>query len=283
MKIFKLWVGLSLMVLVAAAAGAQEWAGKITELEGQVSVVRAGQTLPVKMNSAILPGDDIVTAANSRVKIWFRDQSVITLAEKSSFKVEALEYNPGVSRKSVFNLVSGKAKALVSGWFGKAPEEQYQIKALSTVAGVRGCEFITEVKGQGVDASALFAGVSGTIILWNADHPETKVSLPANFFLEVLNGQMPGMPKEFQEELLQELNHGLLLTNGSRSDRDSLLFELVPPDMPLPGGEGIELPPNLNLNPGNENNNYFNPQDLIFEEPPGFTIITIRVNEGDIK
>lgn len=283
MKIIKSWAGLSLLVLVATAASAQDWAGKITELEGQVSIVRGAQTMPVKMNSTVLAGDQIVTAANSRVKIWFRDQSVITLAEKSSFKVEALEYNPGVNRKSIFRLVSGKAKAMVSGWFGPNPEQQYQIKALSTVAGVRGCEFIIQVNGEGVDASALFATTGGTILLWNVNHPETKVSLPANFFLEVLNGRIPGIPKEMTEELLKLLNHGLFLTNGSRSDRDSLIFEIVPPDLPIPGEDGFGLPPGLGSGLSNENNNYFNPQDLIFQEPPGFTIITLRINESDLK
>jgi len=276
-KLVTLFVA-GMVLFVAARAFGQEWVGKITETEGQAAIVRVGQQAAAKLGSEIMVGDEIVTAAGSRAKIWFKDESVITLSEKSRFKVEALEYKAGISRQSVFRLITGKAKALVSGWFSKNPEQDYQIKALSTVAGVRGTGFIAEVKGEGANASALFAGLSGTLTLWNADRPEIKISLPANFFLEILNGQIPGQPQSLGTDFLEQFNQGLFFITGSDGDRQIKFFKISGPDVPAPSGGGEPGPGEGDL--GGGKSNYLNPADLIFQEPPGFTPVTIIINGG---
>jgi len=269
-----------LMILVAVPAFGQDWAGKVTEVEGQVKIIRSGAETPAKTGTAIMPGDEIVTGANSRVRIWFRDESVITLAPNSRFRVDALEYQPGTRRKSAFTLVTGKARAMVSGWFSKTPEQDYQIKALSTVAGVRGTEIIIEIRGEGGDLSALFAGLSGTVTLWNADNPDKKVSLPANYFLEILNGAIPGNPQPLNQQLLLELLEGLGILSGSRPDREEWILFLIF----IPGtdhdhnGEPVELQFVITLG----DNDYLDPSGMIFQEPPGLTPVQIIITEQDI-
>jgi len=285
MKILKSLMCLGLVLAAGMVQAQMLDAGKITEVEGSVSVIRGAQSIAAKMGTGILVGDEVSTGPASRAKIWFRDQSVITLAEKSRFKVDALDYNPGVNRRSMFTLVSGKARAMVSGWFGKSQEEQYQIRALSTVAGVRGSGVIVEVQGQGQNAAAFFGGLSGTITLWNVNNPSVKISLPVNFFLQVLNGQIPGIPQEMAQNFLEQFNQGFFIGTGSGGERNEQIFQQITFTFPaLPGGEGGGggLPGNLGDNLGNSNNNYLNPADLIFQEPPGFTIINIRINESDI-
>jgi hypothetical protein len=233
------------------------------------------------MGTGLMVGDEIATAANSRVKIWFKDESVITLAEKSRFKIDSLDYNPGVSRKSVFTLVTGKAKALVSGWFSRTSDEEYQVHALSTVAGVRGTEFIVEVKGEGPTATASFLGISGTVTLWNPDHPEDKVSLTASLFIQILNGQVPGVPKQITDLFLEEFSEGLLISTGSRDDRNSeILGQIIfqfPFSIEQAPGEDILL--NLGQNLADERTDYTNPTDLILETTgaSGYTAVNINI------
>jgi hypothetical protein len=302
MKIFKALFGLGLVLFLANAAYAQDWVGKITEAQGQITVVRAGQSLAAKLSSGILPGDEIATGPGARAKIWFKDESVITLSEKSRFKVDALEYNPGSSRRSMFTLVTGKAKALVSGWFGAEPEQQYQIRALSTVAGVRGTEFIVQIKGEGQNAAAFFATISGTITLWDVNHPDRRVSLPANFFMEILNGSLPGMTQQMTEQFLMQFNQGFIVTE-SRDERgqvvtQQIFFNIVPPATPggpviiqvIPAEPGLESNRtdvtnpadtilNGNVTPPNFVPRYTPPEVII---PPGTSQITIKIDPGDL-
>ncbi len=284
-KIKKFWL-LGLVMLVALPVYAQDWAGKVTDVEGQVKVMHAGASIPAKAGTPVMAGDEIVTGPNSKVKIYFRDESVITLAPNSRFRVDALEYNPGQSRKSVFSLLAGKARASISGWFSKTPEQDYQIKALSTVAGVRGTEVIIQINGEGVDANALFAGLSGTITLWSKDNPDKKISLPANFFLSILNGGTPGNPQPLTPELLLQLLEGLGFEFGSRDEREEWIVNLGFFYFPGGGGdhvgEGGEL--TLVFTPGDgDNNSYLDPSAMIFQEPPGFTAVSIIINDADLK
>lgn len=280
MKVIKVLSVLILGIILAGPVFAQDWAGKVTELEGQVKIIRAGVESVARTGSAILAGDEIITGANSRVRIWFKDESVITLAPNSRFRVDALEYQPGTRRKSIFTLVTGKARAMVSGWFSKTPEQDYQIKALSTVAGVRGTEFVIEIRGSGADMSALFAGLSGTLTIWDKDHPDKKVSVPANYFLEVLNGAIPGSPQPLTQELLMGILEGLGFSFGSRPDREDMILQIVFIPDHHGGEEGGPIEFVLVI-PSSEENDPFNPSNLIFQEPPGFTAVNIIVNEKD--
>jgi len=296
MKIFKTLLGLGLIILLSNAALAQDWVGKITEAQGQITIVRGGQSLAAKLASGISPGDEIVTGNGSRAKIWFKDESVITLSEKSRFRVDSLEYNPGTSRRSTFTLVTGKAKALVSGWFGSAPEQQYQIKAVSTVAGVRGTEFIVQVNGEGVNASAFFATISGTITLWNVDHPETRVTLPANFFIEILNGAVPGVSQAMAAAFLAQFNQGFMMVE-SRDTRGQVItqqifFNIIPAT--TPGGPVvIQVIPSPSIE--SNRTDVLNPTDSLLTGdvtppgpgggiiiPPGNSAVIIKIDPGDL-
>ena len=43
MKFFKAIFGLAMVLFLANSAMAQNWVGKVTESQGQVSIIRAGQ------------------------------------------------------------------------------------------------------------------------------------------------------------------------------------------------------------------------------------------------
>ena len=277
MKILKTLFGFCMIALLSGAALADDWAGKITEQQGTVTINRGAAHLAGKIGVGILAGDEIVTAPSSRVKIFFKDQSIITLAEKSRFKVEALEYNPGVNRKSIFNLVSGKAKAVIGGWFSNTPEQNYQIKALSTVAGVRGTTLTAEVQGEGGNVRAVFTGVSGTVTIWNVDHPDQKISLPAGYFLSILAGAMPGVPLPISNEQLEQYLIQFLITSDGRGDRSNFIFDIWQLNLNgSSGGSGEDFHPNLGDNLEINHSSIFNPSELILQEPPGFTVINIR-------
>jgi hypothetical protein len=280
MKTLKKLVLLALAILVTAPAfAADNWAGKITEIKGQVTVVRSGQRLQGKLGTVVIGGDEIAPGPASIARIYFRDESTITLAEKSRFRIDALEYKSGETRRSYFSLITGKAKATVSGWFSKSDDSQYQIKALSTVAGVRGTEFVVEVKGEGADASATFAGLSGTVVIWDKDNPDVKVELPAKYILEVLQGRKPGQPKPFDDAMLEAILEGLGLDSTSRENRDDLILALGKLTFP-PLGHGGGSPEGFNPDDtgGGDTHNIYNPAELIFQEPPGFTNVEIIIN-----
>lgn len=229
MKVIKAMFGLAVILFLAHSATALDWVGKVTEARGQVSIIRAGQTLSKLASGGILPGDEIVTGPNSQAKIWFIDQSMITLSEKSRFKVDALEYNPGMTRKSVFTLVGGKAKALVGGWFGPSREQQYQIKALTKVAGVRGTEFTVEIRVDGQNKTVYVEVISGIVTLWTAETPGQIITVPADTNFEIREGETTQQAQERQEQYVEQLAQELFGKSSSSGG----------------GGGSLDIPPTV--------------------------------------
>jgi len=274
MKALKGLLLVAILGIIASTAWAQS-AGKITEIQGEVKIIRAGQEISANLGSEVMVGDEIVTGAGSKARIWFRDESTISLGDKTRFRVDALDYKPGQTRRSYFSLLSGKCKAVVGGWFGKSKEPDYQIKALSTVAGVRGTVPIIEIKGEGDQKSVFFASDGGEFLVWSEDDPAHKVSVPAGYFLEVLLGGKVGEPGLLSDELLELLRGLFALGEDASGERSDELFgEYEPEGADIE--ELVEILELLGVFPG-QGEDYSNPSDLIFQEPPGFTPVIVNV------
>jgi hypothetical protein len=192
---------------------------------------------------------------------------------------------------------------MVSGWFGSSPEQQYQIKALSTVAGVRGTEFIVQINGEGKNASAFFATITGTVVLWNVDRPEQKLTLPADFFIEVLNGGVPGGKQSMGPEIFEQFNQGFFVIEA-RGLRGEIILQVVQFNISMPSGPGGPVVINVIPMPGAESNrnDYLSPTDSLLTGnvipptggggggggggiiiPPGNTSVQIKIDPSDLN
>ena len=62
--------------------------GTITLLEGEAFVKRGEETLRLNISDSINNNDFIETKTNSKVKITFIDNTIITIGKESSLKIE---------------------------------------------------------------------------------------------------------------------------------------------------------------------------------------------------
>jgi ferric-dicitrate binding protein FerR (iron transport regulator) len=105
-------------------------------------VLRAGATAwtALKPGDAVNLGDQVRTAAGSKLKLLFRDDSVVTLAPGSTLKVD--QQTAGTAPVSSFSLLVGTIRALVTDRYG-ATGARFEVETPTAVAGVRGTGFIT--------------------------------------------------------------------------------------------------------------------------------------------
>jgi hypothetical protein len=86
-----LWLGLAMCVPVMDAASAAAPVAQIISLKGNVFVVRAGKTLPLKARTPLQSGDVVKTAANATVQLRLRDKSTLTLGPNSEQSLDELD------------------------------------------------------------------------------------------------------------------------------------------------------------------------------------------------
>jgi len=97
---------LVMATLFVARAAAAEDVGWVATLEGTAEVQRSGTWSGLAQGAALQLGDHVRTAAASRVKLLFRDDSVLTLAERSELVVD--EQVAGAAPQAVSRCCSGR-------------------------------------------------------------------------------------------------------------------------------------------------------------------------------
>src|SRR3989442_3876440 len=92
--------------------------GTVLAVESTAEVRAANATTwePLQFRAAIFPNDTVRTAANSKVKVLLRDDSIMTLAERSEMQFTEFLLTPQ-QRRTVVSLALGKLRVVTAKMF----------------------------------------------------------------------------------------------------------------------------------------------------------------------
>jgi len=123
-------------------AQAADSVGSVTKLRGQARVARGGGNVMLAEGAKIEAGDGVVTGPDARMKIQFKDGSVITLGENSKLNIETAKFE-GAKRDIAATLLDGVVRAAVA----KAGEgSNFEISSSLVTSAARGTEWIMSIK-----------------------------------------------------------------------------------------------------------------------------------------
>jgi hypothetical protein len=129
----------------AGAAPPGEAAGIVKVADGQVSIERNGGVLAAAPGSDVHAGDVLVTGANGRCGVTFRDNSLLSLGANSRFAVDGFRFD-ATTHDGGFEATLERGKlAIVSGKLAKHSPDAMKLRTPSSILGVRGTEFVVEV------------------------------------------------------------------------------------------------------------------------------------------
>lgn len=146
--------------------------GVLMVVKGDVTVISSKdqKSTKAKIGTKVFPGDTIETKKEARAKLVMVDKNIINISPDSKFQLEKYEYNAQTNKKgAILNVIYGKVRATVSQKYD-GEENRFQVKTKSSVAGVRGTDFMVSFSetthtakvvtfegrvevGQGVDAT----------------------------------------------------------------------------------------------------------------------------------
>ncbi|HSP99278.1 MAG TPA: FecR family protein [Candidatus Dormibacteraeota bacterium] len=195
----------ALFVLLCASAAVAEDVGSVASTRGEAEIGRGGAFTPATVGATVQLGDELRTG-DGQMRVVFRDDSVIDLAEKSSLTVDTQVFDPGSSRfSSLMRLAAGKARALVSQVYG-TPGSSYEIQTPTAVAGVRGTTFLIAYDPTR-DATDVI-GIDGRIMVRSlADVLNNTVYVTASEGTSVTRGMAPTKPEPVDPDyMLHESN-----------------------------------------------------------------------------
>jgi hypothetical protein len=116
--------------------------GNITDMKGDVKIVRNQKSIKANINIPLDINDTVVTYDNSKAKIVFKDNTIITIGKNSAFKIK--EYFMGKKPKAKFNFLKGTFLSM-TGKIGKIAPKRFKLETKNASIGIRGTIVFGEI------------------------------------------------------------------------------------------------------------------------------------------
>lgn len=212
--------------------------GKITLLEGEAFVKRGQETLRLNLSDQISNNDFIETKTNSKVKITFIDNTIITIGKESSLKIEDyfFDSNNKNSAKTELSVSKGAFHA-ITGQIGKVNPEKFKLKTKNATIGIRGTEIYGDQNRVFCTQGAIFVNSFG----------ETR-EVSQGFFVNTFDNQIPSQSTPIDQQQFQDVNSNLN-NNSLGSNQNPNNFDN--PSSPLAFQNSQS--PEMNQNQDNQN------------------------------
>lgn len=203
--------------LLRTAAAAGEEVGTVAAVEGTAEIGRAGTWQAAIAGSPVQVGDELRTGPEGRMRVVFRDDTVLNLSEQARLTIDHQFFSPdeGLFRSSM-KLLQGKVRALVGEYYGRAGAE-YEVKTDTAVAGVRGTEFI--VSYDPAREVTQVVGIEGRVeVRSSREKIAQSVFVTSGEVTQVDSDRPPGSPRLLDEPQRRRYFEGLdFVSAGTRS------------------------------------------------------------------
>lgn len=159
-----------------AGAMADEPVARVLTIAGAVNILREGGAQAVGPGTALQVGDQVVTGADSRVRIAFADGSTVTLGDSTILAISAFAGDGSADpARAALDLITGIVRLVT-----RAQREGFEVRTRAAVASVRGTRWIVasepgrdsvfviegrvDVRGRRADGRVTLAAGEGTDI-----------------------------------------------------------------------------------------------------------------------
>ncbi len=190
-----------LLFIITLCIPMQAWAdnvGDVVSVRGNAFVERKNKNIEAKINLAILEKDSILTGDKSRVKILFRDDSILTLGPMSRLVIRQYLYNSKDRRSdSIYDLLDGKLRAVVGS-------PGFKVRTPTAFAAARGTVFLVRYDSKA--GLTKIAVIEGEVMVKNIDSGVGgKQTLTMGQMTSVSTGKPPTVPTPFNVESIDNL------------------------------------------------------------------------------
>jgi hypothetical protein len=142
-----LFFSATLLLATATRSLAQErQIGQINTATGAVSVVRNGQSLPIKIGDPVYQRDVVETGKDSSAGITFVDNSVFSTGPGSSLSLDQFHFDSASFKGDMLAKLKKGTLTVVSGDIARSAPGNMKIQTPTAILGVRGTTFAIEVQ-----------------------------------------------------------------------------------------------------------------------------------------
>jgi len=245
-----IWMGTAVVFLIAAIPAIAQEIGSVVSVTGQAEIGRSGMWTPAAVGAAIQENDELRTGQPGRIRVVFRDDSVITLGDGSNLTIDRHVFDADQGKaETLLGLLQGKINSVVSDYHHNTG---FEVKTRNATAGVRGTEFIVTYDADR-DLTEV-VGISGSVSVHGAFDPAASAVLVTAQELSAVTGE--GKPTNAErldeksfKQYLQDIDFiSASLSRGHQLGEGSNVPQ--PDRAPLAAGSGAAENPDIGLTLG---------------------------------
>jgi hypothetical protein len=177
-------VSVMILFLIFGLSGivlAEDNVGSMVAIKGKAIIDRDNKAIEAKVKDKIFMRDTVSTGEDSRAKMLFIDDSVITLGEKSKVSVREVIYSKHKMGSTIFDLIDGKMRAIV----GKT---NFEVHTPTAVAAARGTIVLGETGIIDGKKFVRFVCYEGELIIKDPNSNRT-IKLTAGMEVTIVEGE----------------------------------------------------------------------------------------------
>jgi hypothetical protein len=181
--------------------------GKVTSYNGKVVILRESKVLQCVVNFKLSKKDIVKTLKNSKVRILFKDKTVVTMGQKSKFNIAAYLYDESKPENSKTNFKFFKgAFRIITGKIGKIVPKRFKIETKTALIGIRGTIIVGDQRGVACTQGAI-----------DVTSKNKTVLVPAGMITYTIANHVPTTPQQYTRE---EIN---LIESGSENNNNNYI------------------------------------------------------------
>jgi hypothetical protein len=141
-------VGSALIAIPGVQAQERQPAAEIIALVGKAEIKTPpeSQFRQAKLKDSLYSHDQVRTLDKSRVKLLFKDESILMLGEKTTLDISKFQMdNQGRRQNALFKVLGGTMRFIIHKFYKGLPPG-VEVQGTTAVMGVRGSDCIVEVK-----------------------------------------------------------------------------------------------------------------------------------------
>lgn len=174
--------------------------GEITAIQGNATILPAGahRTRPASVGTVVYARDVLQTETNARMRIRFKDESLLTLGASASFRVNRFDYSK--ERGTVTALLT-VAKGFFRSITGKLKLRRNTVVRTSTATlGIRGTDFMGEATSE---LTQVFVSEGAVAVTGLDPHSTNEVTLEPGEGTAVRAGEGPRAKRRWPQSKVE--------------------------------------------------------------------------------
>ena len=121
--------------------------GVVVDVVGDSTLVRNGKNIKVVQKLELKEHDLIKTSQNAKVKLFFKDDTAVSLGKNTSFEIDSYIFTGKSDSNIKFKVLKGFFKT-VTGKISKVAPDKFKLKTKTATIGIRGTVFAADISGK---------------------------------------------------------------------------------------------------------------------------------------